>query len=69
MPYLTPNTGEPNSHVTLDFEGGFMAVAAFMGALSELTKPENWQEFGTMTPEQAAEAFQAAYDAVIVENT
>lgn len=34
-------------------------LAAIGGALSELTKPYNWQQVGNMTPEEAAEFFSA----------
>jgi len=36
-------------------------IHAVSGALLELTYADNWEQFGTLTPEQQAEAFDAIY--------
>ena len=40
-------------------------VTAITGALLPLTNPDNWQQHGTMTPEEAAEIMSAALDAFL----
>ncbi len=36
-------------------------LALVSGALVELTKPENWEQFGTVTPEEAADRAQVMF--------
>jgi len=43
-------------------------VGAVTGALLPLTYPENWEQFGTMTPEQAAGVMSAAFEAFVASD-
>jgi len=58
MPWLTGDTPEPNEFwcrlTRIPRSLGFLQAVG--GALGELTNPKNWEQFGTMTPEQSAEA-------------
>lgn len=58
MPYLTGDIPEPNKFwcrlTRVPYSLGFLMVVG--GALAELTKPHNWEKFGTMTPDESAEA-------------
>lgn len=58
MPWLTGDTPEPNRWycrlTRIPYSLGFLQAVG--GALGELTNPKNWEQFGTMTPEQSAEA-------------
>jgi len=40
-------------------------LAQFMGALWSLTRPENWKQFGTVTPDEAAQAYTDIIDAAL----
>lgn len=63
MPYLTGDTPEPNKwycRVTrIPHSLGFLQAVG--GALAELTHPWNWEKFGTMTPDESAEAATNLY--------
>lgn len=37
-------------------------IANITGALQVLTFPESWQQYGLLTPEQAADALQDMFD-------
>jgi len=57
MPYLTGNTPTPNVFICRrlripDDQGFLLAVN---GAISTLLKSYNWEQFGTLTPEDAAQ--------------
>jgi len=58
MPWLTGDTPEPNKWycrlTRIPYSLGFLQAVG--GALGELTNPKNWEKFGTMTPEESAEA-------------
>lgn len=58
MPWLTGDTPEPNKWycrlTRMPYSLGFLQAVG--GALAELTNPRNWEQFGTMTPEESAEA-------------
>ena len=42
--------------------------AAVSGALTALTEVNNWEQFGTLTPEQCAELMSAMYDAFLADD-
>jgi len=42
-----------------------MLVACFLGVLSMLQDAENWEEYGTMTPDKAADLFADAWAASV----
>lgn len=56
MPYLTPDT-IPTERVcrTLKIPADLDIVGAVSGALLELTKPYNWEQFGAVTPDEIAQ--------------
>lgn len=55
--YLTPDT-LPTAYVcrVLTIPNEIDLIIAVNGQINELTKPENWEQFGTITPEEAAAA-------------
>lgn len=54
--YLTPDAFTPVDYICgrLRIPNNQLFLAAFMGALTDLTEAESWEAFGTMTPEDAA---------------
>lgn len=61
--YLTPDLPTPASKQCWRFRipDDPTLIANFFGAVLELAAPYNWEKFGTMTPQQAADIFQAVY--------
>jgi len=56
--YLTPNSIDPQTFLrVLVVSKTIELIAAVNGQLSELGAPRNWQQFGTMTPEEIADYF------------
>lgn len=55
--YLTPDT-LPTDYVcrVLTIPNDIDVISAVNGQINEITKPENWQQFGTVTPEEVAAA-------------
>lgn len=57
MPWLTGDTPDPDEgwcRLTR-VPGSLGFLQAVGGALAELTNPKNWEQFGTMTPDESAE--------------
>lgn len=72
MPYLTGNSipvGQKCRSIHVPDDPAFMA--ALSGALLELTYPYNWEQFGTLTPDDMAQEFINVYgnfaDSVCIE--
>lgn len=63
MPWLTPDAPAPTDYVCrrLRIPNDVNLIAAFSGALVMLTRAQNWEEFGTMIPEEAAELCQEIF--------
>lgn len=63
--WLTPDT--PPEHQTFTRRQDIPAALDFIGVMDglylELTKPDNWEQYGTMTPEETAQWFNDHYDA------
>lgn len=56
MPYLTPNTAPDNAVCrALFIPDDLEWIALITGALQELTFTYNWEKYGTITPQQAAD--------------
>ena len=57
MPYLTGDTPEPNEYtcriLRIPASQGFLF--AVNGAISELLKAYNWEQFGTLTPDESVD--------------
>lgn len=67
MPWLTPETiptGD-NTCRQLVIPNDLYLVSAVTGALYELTMPENWEQFGEKTPEEAAQAMRDMLEAYL----
>lgn len=63
MPYLTPNTLPADTLCRVLFIPNDLSwLAQVTGALQELTFSYNWEQFGSVTPEQAAEAMRTMFD-------
>jgi len=63
VPYLTPDSiPEESDCRSLLIPASTDWLAIVSGALTELTKTWNWQQFGSVTVEQAVEAMQAMID-------
>ena len=57
MPYLTPESLPADTVVRqLSIPQDLAFLGAVTGALLELTFPENWEQHGAVTPEEAAAA-------------
>lgn len=64
MPYLTPDEiPEDDDCRPLSIPASSDWLAIVSGALTELTKPYNWQAFGAVTVDEAVERMQAMVDA------
>lgn len=62
--WLTPESGATEYEcrpVFIPLDDDLSYMAAVNGALNELTKPENWEQFGSVTPEEAAEVMLEMY--------
>lgn len=64
MPYLTPE-GIPEEDVCrpLFIPASTEWLALFSGALTELTKPYNWEQFGALTVDETVEKMQSIINA------
>lgn len=62
MGYLTPNT-LPSEYVSrrVRIPNDPLIIAAVNGAISELSKTYNWEQFGTITPDEIAPAMLDLY--------
>lgn len=60
MPWLTPDLPAPTDVFCrrLTIPNRLEFIMAVNGALVDLTRPYNWEKFGSMTPEEAAELMQ-----------
>jgi len=66
--YLTPNTGATEylcRAVSIPIDDEMLMIAAVSGALLELTREWNWEQYGDMTPAETAEVMQLVYDSYI----
>lgn len=62
MPWLTPNTAPTDTQCRrLFIPDDETWIAAVSGALLQLTRDYNWEEHGTLTPEEAAERAQTMF--------
>lgn len=63
MPWLTPDLPLPSAYDCrrLRLPANEKLIAAVFGAITELTKTYNWEEFGTATPEDVTQLFQQMY--------
>lgn len=67
MGYLTPNTIPTDTICySVRVPNNRLNIAAFMGAVSELTKSYNWELFGEQTPQDMADAYAPIYQAMAV---
>lgn len=57
MPWLTPNTVTYHDH-RISLHCPNVLVLYVVGALDELTHPENWEQSGDITPEDIAAYFE-----------
>ena len=53
--WLTPNSAEGECKISLVIPNTMEWRAIFFGALTELSYAYNWEQYGAMTPEEAAE--------------
>lgn len=57
--YLTPDIAPDASHCrTFQLPDDTLWLANFMGAIWDLADPQNWQKYGELSPEEAAESYQ-----------
>ena len=67
MPYLTPDDPPPtNFQVSVDIPDHPNWLAVFFGALSELSNPENWEQFGDLTPDEISQIWDDIIQSVVV---
>lgn len=62
MPWLTGNTAAGVICRRVFIPADINLRAAFSGALLDLTSSRNWEQFGTLTPDQCAELFSLMVD-------
>jgi len=63
--WLTPNSGATEVQcraVLIPLDDNLYFMAAVSGALLALTRAYNWEQYGDMTPEEAAAVMQTLYD-------
>lgn len=63
MPWLTKDSSPALVSRTVFVPDDDQWWADFIGAMLELADEENWEQEGTMTPEEMAEAWDAAIKA------
>jgi len=66
--WLTPNSGATTTvcrPILIPIDDQLFFMAAINGALNELTKEYNWEQFGDMTPDDAAAAMLDMYLAYV----
>jgi len=69
MPYLTPDSvPEENTCRTILVPDSVTWDAIIYGALSELTKPYNWELFGSVTVDDAVAAAQLMLDTYVASS-
>jgi len=63
MPYLTGSSIPTADFICrrLRIPNDIDLIISVNGALDELTNPENWEQFGTATPEEAAAAMDSMF--------
>lgn len=63
MPWLTPDEPLPSTFtVTVHLPDEESLVSAFWGAFFELTRAENWEQYGTATPDDIAALFAECFE-------
>jgi hypothetical protein len=63
MPWLTPDNDPSLVERVIFIPDGVEWEAAFLGAFLELTDAENWEQHGSLTPEETAAKWLEAYEA------
>lgn len=67
MPYLTPDTPPaPFVTITIEVPDNPNWLALFFGALTELHEPDNFEEFGNLTPDETSDIWQDIIEAAVV---
>ncbi len=60
MPYLTPDGDADICTISITVPASQKYVAAVVGALNELSRLENWEDYGDETSEEAAQTMLEA---------
>jgi hypothetical protein len=70
LKYLTPDE-PPDTRLCRVFSVPNRAdwLGVFMGAILPLTEARNWEKYGTVNPEDAADAFRSIFDAAFEETS
>lgn len=67
MGYLTADTLPDETRCfTIRVPNDFQNVAAFVGAVYELTRAYNWQNYGEMTPDEMAASWITLYNTMVL---
>jgi len=68
--WLTPNTPAPNDERCrrVSVPDDLLFVGAVTGALLPLTQASNWEQFGTMTPQEAADIMSTAFELFVASD-
>lgn len=69
MPWLTGDDNPSLTSWVVFIPDSVTHQAAFLGALLDLADPENWEQYGTQTPEQEAKLWATANRQTEVENS
>jgi len=65
--YLTPSGLEGDIVVSITIPSDPYFLYALTGAITSLTDPENWEQYGTLTPQEAAAKMLQAYQTITQE--
>ena len=60
MPWLTPSDDPPTVARVVFVPDGLDWFAALDGLMLDLANPANWEQYGTLTPEETAERWKQA---------
>lgn len=69
MPFLTPDDAPSLVKRGIFLPDSLEFHAVFKGLMLELAQPENWEQYGVLTPDECAELWQAAIEATDYEST
>lgn len=69
MPFLTPDDAPPLVRRGIFLPDSLEFHAVFKGLMLDLANPDNWQQYGDLTPEECAEIWVEAIELTDYESS
>jgi len=69
MPYLTPDGADFSTLLIVPLPDNNAFRGVVLGGITEGLYPESWEEYGNLTPDDAAQYFRWIYQALIIRRT